>query len=69
MPDLISAFVALAMTLDDAVAASTICAAQAIGRERQFGSLQLGLKSMSMRHGPAPASLSSEGLSACESSS
>ena len=43
MPDLISTFVALGMTLEDAIAASTIRAARAIGREQEFGSLRTGL--------------------------
>jgi dihydroorotase len=43
MPDLISTFVAVGMTLEDAVAASTIRAARAIGREQEFGSLGIGM--------------------------
>ncbi len=43
MPDLISTFVALGMTLEDAVSASTIRAARAIGREQEFGSLRTGM--------------------------
>jgi dihydroorotase len=43
MPDLISTFVALGMTLEDAVSASTIRAARAIGREQEFGSLHTGM--------------------------
>jgi dihydroorotase len=43
MPDLISTFVALGMTLEDAVAASTLRAARAIGREQEIGSLRPGM--------------------------
>jgi dihydroorotase len=43
MPDLISTFVALGMTLEDAIAASTARAARAIGREQEFGSLRTGM--------------------------
>lgn len=43
MPDLISTFVVLGMTLEDAVAASTVRAARAIGREKEFGSLGVGM--------------------------
>jgi len=35
--------VALGMTLEDAVAASTVRAARAIGREQEFGSLGIGM--------------------------
>jgi dihydroorotase len=43
MPDLISTFVALGMTLEDAVAASTVRAARALGREHEIGSLRAGM--------------------------
>ncbi len=43
MPDLISTFVALGLTLEEAVAASTVWAARAIGREGEFGSLGVGM--------------------------
>jgi dihydroorotase len=42
MPDLIATFVALGMTLEDAVAASTERAARAIGREHEIGSFRPG---------------------------
>jgi dihydroorotase len=43
MPDLISTSIAMGMTLEDAVAASTICGAEAIGREREFDSRHPGM--------------------------
>ncbi len=43
MPDLISTLIAMGMTLEDAVAASTIRGAAAIGREREFDSLHPGM--------------------------